>query len=77
MDGTGKGDPQYHIADESFAIKHDAVGVLAMANNGEPTTAGTQVRLPVPRFPSFNRGHALVLGGSGSGQTTPSHFLRL
>ena len=50
-DGTGKGDPHFHIADETFAVKHDEVGILGMANNGPdaPHSAATQVtRQPIP-----------------------------
>ena len=45
VDGTGKGIPPFHIADESFAVKHDDVGILGMANNGPdaPHTGATQV----------------------------------
>lgn len=40
---AGKGQPGWTIADESFAVKHDDVGLVGMANCGEPHTAATQV----------------------------------
>ena len=45
-DGSGKGDPHFSIADETFAVKHDDVGILGMANNGPdaPHSAATQVQ---------------------------------
>ena len=45
VDGTGKSIPPFHIADESFEVKHDDVGILGMANNGPdaPHTGATQV----------------------------------
>lgn len=39
---TGKGDPQFTIPDETFAVKHDERGLLAMANNGQPHTGSCQ-----------------------------------
>ena len=55
-DGTGKGDPHFHIADETFAVKHDGVGILGMANNGPdaPHSAATQLtRQPIPSQPQI------------------------
>uniref|UniRef100_A0A7S0WF71 Peptidyl-prolyl cis-trans isomerase n=1 Tax=Chlamydomonas leiostraca TaxID=1034604 RepID=A0A7S0WF71_9CHLO len=42
VDGTGKGNPGWSIPDESFALKHDDVGWVGMANMGQPHTAATQ-----------------------------------
>lgn len=45
VDGTGKGDPKFTIPDETFSMKHDDRGIVAMANNGTPHSASSQVRL--------------------------------
>lgn len=51
VDGTGKGNPGFQLADESFAVKHDSVGIIAMATNGEPNTAGTQFYVTLGPLP--------------------------
>ena len=42
VNGTGAGDPKFSIPDETFAVAHDDVGILGMANNGVSHTANTQ-----------------------------------
>ena len=44
VDGTGKGDPKFTIADETYAMKHNDRGILAMANNGTSHSASSQVQ---------------------------------
>lgn len=51
VDGSGAGDPGFLFPDESFAVKHDQPGIVAMANLGEPHTNATQFYItlaPVP-----------------------------
>ncbi len=44
VDGSGKNMPaQLQISDETFAVKHDAPGIVGLSNNGLPHTATTQV----------------------------------
>jgi cyclophilin family peptidyl-prolyl cis-trans isomerase len=42
VNGSGAGDPGYHIPDETYAVKHSAAGMLGMASTGQPHTAATQ-----------------------------------
>ena len=51
VDGTGKGDPGFKIPDETFAVKHDAAGVLSMANNGQAHTGASQFFITLAALP--------------------------
>eukprot|EP00798_Chlamydomonas_sp_ICE-L_P005536 gene5536-4170_t len=54
VDGTGKGDPGFTLPDETFAVKHDEAGILAMANNGAPHTAASQFYITLAPLPSLD-----------------------
>lgn len=57
--GTGEGDPGYEFADEfSPRLKHDAVGVLAMANAG-PNTNGCQFYFTLAPVNRLNYKHTV------------------
>lgn len=57
--GTGEGDPGYEFADEfSPRLKHDAAGVLAMANGG-PNTNGCQFYLTLAPVNRLNYKHTV------------------
>eukprot|EP00955_Chlamydomonas_euryale_P110596 366009-Chlamydomonas_euryale.AAC.14 len=51
VDGTGKGDPKYELPDETFAVKHDAAGIIGMANNGQPHSGATQFYISLNPLP--------------------------
>lgn len=60
-EGTGMGGPGYTIPDEfSQDLKHDAAGVLSMANAG-PNTGGSQFFITLAATPWLN-GHHAVFG---------------
>jgi cyclophilin family peptidyl-prolyl cis-trans isomerase len=58
--GTGTGGPGYKIRDEAsaLALKHDAAGILSMANAG-PNTGGSQFFVTVAATPWLNGKHAV------------------
>lgn len=57
--GTGEGGPGYEFADEfSPRLKHDAAGVLAMANSG-PATNGSQFYFTLNPVHRLNYKHAV------------------
>lgn len=57
--GTGRGGPGYRFADEfSSKLKHDAAGVLSMANAG-PNTNGSQFFITYTATPHLNNRHAV------------------
>jgi cyclophilin family peptidyl-prolyl cis-trans isomerase len=64
--GTGRGGPGYTIRDEFHDdLRHDAAGVLSMANAG-PNTGGSQFFITLAKTPWLDRKHAVfgrVVGG--------------
>lgn len=57
--GTGMGGPGYTIKDEFHAeLKHDAEGILSMANAG-PNTGGSQFFITLAATPWLDRKHAV------------------
>ncbi|HET9982959.1 MAG TPA: peptidylprolyl isomerase [Longimicrobiales bacterium] len=65
--GTGRGGPGYTIQDEFDAsLRHDAEGVLSMANTGRPNTGGSQFFITLAPTPWLDNKHAIfgrVVGG--------------
>jgi len=49
--GTGTGGPGFTIKDEFNSLKHDEVGVLAMARTQAPNSAGSQFYITVAPTP--------------------------
>ena len=68
-DGRGTGGPGYKWNDESAALKlkHDAPGVLSMANAG-PNTNGSQFFITHVATPHLNGKHAVFGKVMGDGQ---------
>ena len=57
--GTGRGGPGHTIKDEFHAsLKHDAAGVLSMANAG-PNTGGSQFFITLAATPLLDNKHAV------------------
>lgn len=57
--GTGTGGPGYEIADEfNSDLKHDAEGILSMANSG-PNSGGSQFFITLDEAPWLNNRHAV------------------
>lgn len=64
--GTGRGGPGYTINDEFHSeLRHDAPGVLSMANAG-PNTGGSQFFITLDATPWLDNRHA-VFGKVGEG----------
>lgn len=61
---AGKGDPGWTIPDESFALKHDDIGWVGMANTGHPHTAATQFYITLCPLPWLD-GKRVVFGKVG------------
>ena len=58
-EGTGRGGPGYKIKDEFHPeLKHDAAGVLSMANAG-PNTGGSQFFVTLAATPWLDGKHAI------------------
>lgn len=58
--GTGRGGPGYTIADEfDPSLRHDAEGVLSMANTGRPNTGGSQFFITLAPTPWLDDKHAV------------------
>lgn len=58
-EGTGRGGPGYKIDDEFHAeLRHDAEGVLSMANSG-PDTGGSQFFVTLAETPWLDDRHAV------------------
>ncbi|MBX6365741.1 MAG: peptidylprolyl isomerase [Gemmatimonadetes bacterium] len=58
--GTGRGGPGYTIADEfDPSLRHDAEGVLSMANTGRPNTGGSQFFITLAPTPWLDDRHAV------------------
>jgi cyclophilin family peptidyl-prolyl cis-trans isomerase len=60
--GNGTGGPGYTIADEfNVGLHHDIPGMLAMANTGQPHSAGSQYYITLVPYPSLD-GHYAIFG---------------
>jgi cyclophilin family peptidyl-prolyl cis-trans isomerase len=56
VDGTGKGDPNFTLADESYGVKHDQPGILGMALvDNKPNTANSQFYITLAPIPSLDK----------------------
>mmetsp|Transcript_29003 Transcript_29003/g.53297 ORF Transcript_29003/g.53297 Transcript_29003/m.53297 type:complete len:196 (-) Transcript_29003:914-1501(-) len=51
INGSGAGIATKYLNDECFAVKHDSIGIIGMANLGQPHTASSQFYISLGPLP--------------------------